>query len=82
MSLSKCKCWYSNNCLHFLKRAPTFGKSAASFYHQVAAWIPDMFWIFYLVKNHKIANNSTTAEDREKNGHKFRTQRILEMFWF
>jgi hypothetical protein len=20
MSLSKCKCWYSNNCLHFLKR--------------------------------------------------------------
>jgi len=21
MSLSKCKCWYSNNCLHFLKRA-------------------------------------------------------------
>jgi hypothetical protein len=21
MSLSKSKCWYSNNCLHFLKRA-------------------------------------------------------------
>ena len=25
MSLSKNKCWYSNNCLHFLKRAiPTW----------------------------------------------------------
>ncbi len=42
------------------------GKSAASFSHQVAAFIPDMFWNFYLVKNHKIANNSATIEAREK----------------
>ncbi len=24
MSLSKSKCWYSNNCLHYLKRAVPF----------------------------------------------------------
>jgi hypothetical protein len=28
----------------------------------VAAWFPDMFRNFYLVKNRKIANNSTTTE--------------------
>jgi hypothetical protein len=33
------------------------GKSAASFCHQVAAWFPDMFCNFYLMKNHKIAKN-------------------------
>ncbi len=26
MSLSKSKCWYSNNCLHFLKHAVPLGK--------------------------------------------------------
>jgi hypothetical protein len=34
------------------------GKSAASFCHRVAAWFPDMFCKFCLVKNHKIAENS------------------------
>jgi hypothetical protein len=33
---------------------------------QVAAWVPDMFGNFNLVKNHKIANNSATTEAREK----------------
>jgi hypothetical protein len=42
------------------------GKSAASFCHQVAALVPDMFCIFYLMKNHKIANNSANTEAREK----------------
>jgi hypothetical protein len=28
--------------------------------------IPDMLCHFYLVKNHKIANNSTTTKTREK----------------
>ncbi len=42
------------------------GKSAASFCCQVAAWFPGMFWHFYLVKNHKIAKNSTTTKAREK----------------
>jgi len=42
------------------------GKSAARFRHQAAAWIPDMFCNFYLVKSHNIANNSATAEAREK----------------
>jgi hypothetical protein len=27
--------------------------------------VPDMFCNFYLVKNHKIANNSATAEARK-----------------
>ncbi len=37
---------------------------------QVAAWVPDMFCNFYLVKSHKIANNSATTEAREKK-HRF-----------
>jgi hypothetical protein len=32
----------------------------------VAALVSDMFCDFYLVKNHKIANNSATTEAREK----------------
>jgi hypothetical protein len=43
------------------------GESAASFCRQVAAWVPDMFCNFYLVKNLKIANNSATTVAREKN---------------
>jgi hypothetical protein len=42
------------------------GKSSASFCRQVAALVPDMFYNFYLVKNHKIAKNSTTTKAREK----------------
>jgi len=45
---------------------PNEGKFAASVCRQVAAWVPDMFSNFYLVKNHKIAENSTTAKSREK----------------
>jgi hypothetical protein len=43
-----------------------WGKSAAIFRHQVAAWVPDLLCNFYLVKSHKIANNSATTEGREK----------------
>jgi hypothetical protein len=32
----------------------------------LAALFSDMFCNFYLVKNHKIANNSTTTKAREK----------------
>jgi hypothetical protein len=32
----------------------------------VAAWFPDMFCNFYLVKNHKIAKNSTTTKAKGK----------------
>jgi hypothetical protein len=42
------------------------GKSAASFCRQVAAWVPEMFCNFYLAKNHKIAENSTTTKAREE----------------
>ncbi len=41
-------------------------KVAASFCHQVAAWLSDMLCNFYLVKNHKTANHFATAEAREK----------------
>jgi hypothetical protein len=42
------------------------GISAASFCHQRAALVPDMFCNFYFVKNYKIADNSATTEAREK----------------
>jgi hypothetical protein len=41
-------------------------KSAASFCYQLAAWIPNVFFNFLLVKKHNIANTSTTTEAREK----------------
>jgi hypothetical protein len=42
------------------------GKSADSFCRQVAALVPASLCNFYLVKNHKIADNSATTEDRKK----------------
>jgi hypothetical protein len=41
-------------------------KTASRFCHQVSAWVPDMCSNFYLVKSHKIANNSLTTQAREK----------------
>jgi hypothetical protein len=32
----------------------------------VAAWVPDVFYNFYLVKNYKKEKNSTTAKASEK----------------
>jgi hypothetical protein len=42
------------------------GNSAASFCHQGAAWVSDMFCNFYLVKYYNIANNLAATEAREK----------------
>jgi hypothetical protein len=53
---------------------------AASFCLQVAAWVSDVFCNFYLLKNHKIADNSTTPKAREKNKHRFGILRTLEIF--
>jgi hypothetical protein len=39
--------------------------AAADFCHQLAGWVSDMFYNFYLVKNHKIANNLANTEARE-----------------
>jgi hypothetical protein len=39
-----------------------------------------MFYNFYLVKNHKIANNSATTEGREKNRPILGIHRILLMY--
>jgi hypothetical protein len=35
-------------------------------WHQVAAWVSDMFCNFYLVKNYRIANNLAATGAREK----------------
>ncbi len=42
-----------------------WGEIVASFYCQLAAWFPDMFCNFYVVKNYKIAENSTPIKARE-----------------
>jgi hypothetical protein len=42
------------------------GISAASFYRQAAALVPDMFCNFYLVEIHQIINNLAATEAREK----------------
>jgi hypothetical protein len=55
------------------------GKSAASFCRQVAALVPAMFCNFYLVKNHKITDNSATTEAREKIKHIFGILRNILM---
>jgi hypothetical protein len=44
----------------------TLDKSDTPFFGQAAAWFPDMFRNFYLVKNHKIADNSTNTAAGEK----------------
>ncbi len=41
-------------------------KSATRFCCQVAAWVPDMFFKIYFVKNCKIDHNSATTKTREK----------------
>jgi hypothetical protein len=36
----------------------------------VAAWFPDVFYKFYLMKNHNIANNSTSVEvEQQQQSH-------------
>jgi hypothetical protein len=57
---------------HFQVKLPTdLSQSAASFYHQAAARVQDIFSNFYLGKNYKFANNSSTTKAREKNKHRF-----------
>jgi len=62
-----CLCHRIVNYWQHIKQHPfNEGISAASFWHQVAALVPDMFYNFYLVKNHKIVNSSLTTDAREK----------------
>ncbi len=54
----------SDKCHYALVVVPYYineGKSAASFCLQVATLVLAMFCNFYLVKNHKIADNPATA---------------------
>ncbi len=55
-----------------IQRGNQLPVSAARWQH----WFPDVFCNFYLVQNHKIANNSATSEAREKNKHIFGIIRI------
>jgi hypothetical protein len=42
------------------------GKSAASFWYRGAAWVPDIFCNFYLVKNCKIAKTQQPLKQEKK----------------
>jgi hypothetical protein len=42
------------------------GISAVSFCHQVAAWFPDMFCNFYLVKIHKLLKTQQPLKIEKK----------------
>jgi hypothetical protein len=46
---------------------------------RLAALVPNVFFNFYLVKNHKIAYNSENTDAREKNKLIFGILRILEI---
>ncbi len=54
-------------------------KSATSFCRHATARASDMFCNFYIVKSHKIDNNSSNNEARE-NKRMFGILRILEIF--
>ncbi len=41
-------------------------KSTASFCHQVAAWYPDIFCNFYLLKNHNIEKTKQPLKPEKK----------------
>jgi hypothetical protein len=63
-----------------MQKVNNVGRSAASFCRQVAAWFPDAFCNFYIVKNHKTAKKSAITKAKEKNKHRFRILRILNTF--
>ncbi len=73
-AMKKIKCcekgsWCMKNIYIFCGAFSTvweWGESAAIFCCQLAAWVPDTFCNFYLVKNRKISNNSATTKAREK----------------
>jgi hypothetical protein len=45
----------------------------------VAAWVPDMFWKFYLVKSNNIVNNSTGTDVREKTDTDLESSKLLHI---
>jgi hypothetical protein len=46
----------------------------------MAAWFPDIFGDFNLVKNHYIDDNSETTDIKEKYNHRLGITRILRKF--
>ncbi len=58
-------------------RAP---QSGVTFCRQVAAWFPDMFSNFHLLKNHKIVKNSTNTKAREKISTDLESSDFLKLF--
>ncbi len=55
------------------------GKSVASFCHQVAACVPDMFWKFY---EQKIAKNITTTKARETISTRLNPENFRNIFMY
>jgi hypothetical protein len=47
----------------------------------VAAWVPDIFGIFYFLKNHKIAKNSTTKAHEKITTETLEFYNILIYIW-
>jgi len=56
-------------------------ESPASFCLQVVAWVTDVFCNFYLVKNLKISDNSTTTKSTEKIGTNLEALEFQEIFY-
>jgi hypothetical protein len=74
-SCGTCTHWVQDP-VHLYEMQINQAKSAARFGRQVAAWVPDMFCNFYLLKNQEIADTSRTTEARDKNKHIFGIVRI------
>ncbi len=58
MSLSKSKCWYTNNCLHFLKRAVPLIKSIEEIGIQHPGsngWTKQQFQLAYQQQSHMVS---------------------------
>jgi hypothetical protein len=49
---------------------------------QVAAWVPDMFCGYYLMKNYIVSNNSATTKAREKISTGLESLEFLEILMY
>jgi len=57
MPQSKIKCWYSSNCLHFLKRAvPLTQRPWGGIFNTICVW----FWAFCHIQSNHIATECLT----------------------
>jgi len=57
------------------------GNQLPVFCHKVAAWDPDLFCNFYIAKNHKITNKSTTTKARENISTDWESLDFFKVCW-